>query len=47
MPDFWNFHDTWIVATHNWFWLLVALALGIVVGWKTPEPDGGTKGQGS
>jgi hypothetical protein len=43
MTDFWNFHDSLSLVTHNWFWLLVALALGIVVGWKTCEPSAGPR----
>ena len=35
MVDFWNFHDTVFLAQQNWLWLLVALALGIIVGWMT------------
>ncbi len=35
MVDFWNFHDTLILAQENWVWLLVALGSGIVVGWIT------------
>jgi hypothetical protein len=35
MVDFWNFNDTIFLAKENWFWLLVALGLGIVVGWIT------------
>ena len=35
------FHDTWIVAQHNWVMLLAALGLGIWVGWKTSTPRGG------
>jgi len=41
MIDFWNFHDTWYVASENWFWLLVAFAIGGVVGWMTCEPRKG------
>lgn len=33
MVDFWNFNDTMFLARENWLWLLVALALGLVVGW--------------
>ena len=33
MSDFWNFKDVVIVATHNWPWLSLTLALGVVVGW--------------
>jgi hypothetical protein len=35
MVDFWNFHDTVFLARENWVWLLVAMALGIIVGWMT------------
>jgi hypothetical protein len=35
MVDFWNFNDTMFLARENWFWLLVALGLGIIVGWMT------------
>jgi hypothetical protein len=35
MTEFFNFHGGWYVVQHNWLWLLVALALGIWVGWKT------------
>jgi hypothetical protein len=38
MNDVFNFHDSWIVAEANWLWLLVALGLGIWVGWKTQRP---------
>ena len=34
MTDFFNFHDTFYVVQHHWFWLLMALALGIWVGWR-------------
>jgi hypothetical protein len=39
MTDFFNFHDGWYVATQNWVWLLVALALGLWVGWKANTAD--------
>ena len=35
MQEFWNFHDSAFVVTHHWFWMLVALGLGIWVGWYT------------
>ena len=35
MVDFWNFHDTLFLAKENWLWLLIALVLGIIVGWTT------------
>ena len=35
MTDLWNFKDTVVVASENWVWLLVALALGVVIGWST------------
>ncbi len=31
--DFWNFKDFTYVAVSHWFWLLLALLLGLVVGW--------------
>jgi hypothetical protein len=34
MTDFFNFHDTWYVVQYHWFWLLVALGLGVWVGWR-------------
>jgi hypothetical protein len=39
MVDFGNFDDFWYVAQHNWFWLLASLAIGIIVGWLTSEPE--------
>lgn len=33
MVDFWNFNDTMFLARENWVWLLVALGLGLLVGW--------------
>lgn len=30
--DFWNFKDFVSVATENWIWLLLALLLGLIVG---------------
>ncbi len=35
MTDFFNFHDTFFVVRYHWFWMCVALALGIWVGWYT------------
>jgi hypothetical protein len=40
MNEFFNFHDGWFVVQQNWVWLLVALALGIWVGWKSNTADG-------
>lgn len=37
MNDVFNFHDTWYVVTSNWFWVLVALGLGIWFGWATSD----------
>lgn len=37
MTDFWNFKDALIVAQSNWLWLLIALAIGLIVGWITCE----------
>ncbi len=35
MLDFWNFKDAFIVAQTNWVWLLLALVIGLMVGWAT------------
>jgi hypothetical protein len=35
MQDFWNFHDSLFIVRHHWFWMLVALGLGIWVSWYT------------
>ena len=35
MTEFWKFKDALIVAQSNWMWLLLALIIGIVVGWVT------------
>lgn len=35
MTEFFNFHGSWFVVQHHWFWLLVALAIGIWFGWST------------
>jgi hypothetical protein len=37
MNEAFNFHDTVVIAQHNWWLLLLALALGIWVGWRTSE----------
>jgi hypothetical protein len=36
-----NFHDSWYLVETNWVWILVALALGIWVGWRSSAPDAG------
>jgi len=35
MTDFWNFKDALVVAQANWMWLLLALVIGLIVGWVT------------
>lgn len=35
MVDFWNFKDSLMVAQSNWLWLLLALVIGLIVGWIT------------
>jgi len=35
MTDFWNFKDTMVVAQSNWMWLILALVLGLIIGWMT------------
>lgn len=34
MTEFFNFHGGWYVAEQNAVWILLALALGVWVGWK-------------
>ena len=43
MTEFFNFHESWILVQHNWLWLLLALALGIWVGFSTAKPDTNTR----
>lgn len=43
MTEFFNFHDGWFVVQQNWVWMLVALALGIWVGWRTSAADDGQR----
>ncbi len=42
MNELFNFKDSWILVEHNWWLMLLALALGIWVGWKTCSPDRST-----
>ncbi len=35
MNEFFNWHDTLLVASHNVWWLLVAAAIGFWIGWRT------------
>jgi uncharacterized protein involved in exopolysaccharide biosynthesis len=35
MNELFNFHDAMFVVWQNWFWLLLALVLGAVVGFVT------------
>ena len=35
MNEFWNFKDALIVAQENIVWMILALVIGIVVGWIT------------
>jgi hypothetical protein len=32
MNEFFNWNDTLIVFQHNWFWMLVAAAIGVWIG---------------
>jgi hypothetical protein len=34
MNEFFNWHDTGILLSHNWVWLLIALAIGCWVGFR-------------
>ena len=35
MTDFWNFKDAMVVAQNNLMWLVLALVIGLIVGWIT------------
>jgi hypothetical protein len=37
--DFWNWKDTTVILAEQWPWLLLALLIGIFVGWWTCESD--------
>jgi len=37
--DFWNFKDVFIVASHYWAWLILALVLGMAVGYVSSARD--------
>ena len=39
MFDLWNFHHTTMLIGPNKWWLLLALALGVAVGWLTCSRD--------
>jgi hypothetical protein len=40
MNEFFNWHDTLIVASHNWYWLLFAFICGMFFAWFTSrDPD--------
>lgn len=39
MTDLFNFGGMWFVFTANWFWILLALAIGVWFGWATSGPD--------
>ena len=39
MTEFFNFHDSWVVAESNWVWLAVSLGLGIWFGWATSAAE--------
>ena len=39
MTDPFNFSGTWFVFAGNWFWIVLALAIGIWFGWSTSASD--------
>jgi hypothetical protein len=39
MNEFFNWHNSWILVQQNWFWLLVAFAIGAWVGFKNNTPE--------
>jgi hypothetical protein len=42
MNEFFNWHDTWAVVQHNWYWMLLAAAIGAWVGWRTCDTSNRT-----
>lgn len=34
MNEFFNWNNSWILVEHNWAWLLLAFAIGAVVGFR-------------
>jgi hypothetical protein len=36
--EFWNFKDSAIIVSHHWPWMLLAFAIGVMVGWRSCEP---------
>lgn len=43
MNEFFNWHNTSILFQHNWVWLLLALAIGVWVGWRTCDTSTAAK----
>jgi len=39
VTDPFNFSGTWFVFTGNWFWIALALAIGVWFGWSTSASD--------
>jgi hypothetical protein len=36
MNEFFNWHDSWAIVSHHWFWMLIAALFGIWTGgWLT------------
>lgn len=42
MQQLFNFHDTLIVAQHNWWLILLSVGLGIWLGWSKTTYHGPT-----
>ncbi|WP_281432900.1 hypothetical protein [Aestuariivirga litoralis] len=38
MNEFFNWNNSQILIQHNWYWLLLALAVGCIVGFRTAKP---------
>ncbi len=39
MAEFFNWNDSWYLISSNWLWIVIALGLGVWVGWTTNTPD--------
>lgn len=34
MDEFFNWHDTMAMWSYHWLWLLIAFAIGLVIGYR-------------
>ena len=41
MNEFFNWHNSWIIVEHNWYWMLAAAAIGAWAAWRTCDTTPG------